>query len=270
MSKSKYFRVATEGASTDGRKIERSWIQQMAKNFNRAKYGARVWLEHYRGTVPGGPFDALGDVVAVEAREVDGGKLALFAQIDPTPALVEMNKKRQKLYTSIEVFPEFADTGEAYLTGLAVTEALAFTAQRKTDKAVLFSEGIEFELQMEDDSNGSGNSEGGAISSVMNAFSKLLDKLTPSAPIAPISAPVQQPFTNASPEITAALTKSGEVMLALSQQQAKDSSDVVEVKKSVEALTSQVNDLVNTLTKTPGFTARPAATGGSGKILANC
>ena len=75
-SKSKFFRVATEGATTDGRKIERNWIVQMAKNFNRAKYGARVWLEHYRGTVPGGPFDALGDVIAVEARTVEDGKLA--------------------------------------------------------------------------------------------------------------------------------------------------------------------------------------------------
>ena len=53
-SKSKFFRVATEGATTDGRKIERKWIEQMAKNFNRATYAARVWLEHYRGTVPGG------------------------------------------------------------------------------------------------------------------------------------------------------------------------------------------------------------------------
>ena len=45
-SKSKFFRVATEGATTDGRKIERSWIDQMGKNFDRTKYGARVWLEH--------------------------------------------------------------------------------------------------------------------------------------------------------------------------------------------------------------------------------
>ena len=35
-SKSKFFRVATEGATTDGRKIERKGIEQMAKNFNRA------------------------------------------------------------------------------------------------------------------------------------------------------------------------------------------------------------------------------------------
>ena len=34
---SKFFRVATEGATTDGREIQRSWIEQMAKNFNREK-----------------------------------------------------------------------------------------------------------------------------------------------------------------------------------------------------------------------------------------
>lgn len=40
---SKFFRVATEGASTDGREIQRSWIEQMAKNFNRRKVLARVF-----------------------------------------------------------------------------------------------------------------------------------------------------------------------------------------------------------------------------------
>lgn len=47
-----------------------------------------------------------------------------------------MVKQAQKVYTSIEVNPKFADTGEAYLIGLAVTddpaslgtEYLAFSA----------------------------------------------------------------------------------------------------------------------------------------------
>ena len=45
-TKSRFFRVATEGATTDGRAIEKKWIQQMAKNFDPKKYGARIWLEH--------------------------------------------------------------------------------------------------------------------------------------------------------------------------------------------------------------------------------
>ncbi|SDK68389.1 GPO family capsid scaffolding protein [Billgrantia gudaonensis] len=132
------FRVATEGATTDGRTISRQWIEQMAKNFDPATYGARVWMEHMRGMFHDGPFPALGDVTAVEAKEVEDGKLALFAEIDPTDRLKQINEQRQKIYTSIEVDPDFAGTGEAYLVGLAVTdtpaslgtEMLQFSAQQ--------------------------------------------------------------------------------------------------------------------------------------------
>lgn len=165
--KSKFFRVATEGATTDGRQIERAWIQQMAKNFDPKKYGARIWLEHYRGIYPDSSFRAYGDVVAVEAREVEDKKVALFAMIEPLPELVAMTKSRQKIYTSIEVTPKFADTGEAYLTGLAVTdspaslgtEVLSFAQQkpeanplagRKSNKDALFSEAIEASLEFEE------------------------------------------------------------------------------------------------------------------------
>lgn len=33
-----------------------------------------------------------------------------------------MNKAGQKIYTSIEMHPKFADSGEAYMTGLGVTD----------------------------------------------------------------------------------------------------------------------------------------------------
>lgn len=157
------FRVATEGATTDGREIKREWIEQMAANYDPAKYGARVWMEHMRGVFHDGPFAALGDVTAVEAKEVEDGKLALFADIDPTDRLKEMNKQRQKVYTSIEVNPAFSDTGEAYLEGLAVTdspaslgtEMLKFSrnagdqsplAARKQHPGNLFTEAVEVEL----------------------------------------------------------------------------------------------------------------------------
>lgn len=139
---SKWFRVATAGATVDGRTISADHLRQMAKNFNRATYGARVWLEHLRGTLPDSVFKALGDVTALKTEDQDG-KTRLFAQIEPLPALVEMNKAGQKIYTSIEIEPKFADTGEAYLMGLAVTdspaslgtEALAFSvkSRRPTD-----------------------------------------------------------------------------------------------------------------------------------------
>lgn len=128
-AKSKFFRVAVEGATTDGRAITRNDIEQAAKNYDPQKYGARVWIEHIRGIGPDSTFKAFGDVLAVKSEQVDIAgetKLALFAQIDPTDPLVALvNTERQKVYTSIELNPNFADTGEAYLVGLGVTDSPA-------------------------------------------------------------------------------------------------------------------------------------------------
>lgn len=134
------FRVAREGATTDGRKISREWITQMAANYDPKIFGARVNLEHLKGLLPDGPFRAYGDVLSLSTEE-ENGKLHLVAEINPTDDLIAMNKKRQKVYTSIEVNPSFADTGEAYLVGIAVTddpaslgtEMLEFSASAKVN-----------------------------------------------------------------------------------------------------------------------------------------
>jgi len=170
LAKSKMFRIAVEGATTDGRTIERAWLEQIAANYSPTKYGARVNLEHYRGIVPDGPFKAYGDVLAVETRELDGefaGKLGLYAQIRPTPELVAMTGAMQKIYTSCEIDPSFADTKQAYLVGLAVTdnpaslgtEILSFAAQnpaaspfagRKVSPTNLFTAGAETLIEFEE------------------------------------------------------------------------------------------------------------------------
>lgn len=137
----KYFRVAKEGATTDGRAIDAAWLLQAAANYNTETYGARINVEHIRGISPEGPFDAYGDVIGLETREEPDGKIALYAQISPTDELIALNKKRQKVYTSCEFAPSFADTGEAYLVGLAVTDnpaslgtqMLTFAAQNPND-----------------------------------------------------------------------------------------------------------------------------------------
>ena len=282
MAKSKFFRVATEGATTDGRQVERLWIEQMAKNFNREKYGARVWLEHYRGTVPGGPFDALGDVLAVEARTVEDGKLALFAQIEPLPTLVEMNKKKQKIYTSAEVHPEFADTGEAYFTGLAVTdspaslgtEMLAFAAgatanplaERKTDKAALFSEAVPLELEFEDAAPAG---ESGALAAVVAMFSKTLEKITGAQPPADPK-PAQHSAGVVDANVQAALTQATTVMKAFAEQQAKDATALSDLTAKFNKLQEDFTETVKKLNNTPGGASRPEATGGSGAVMADC
>lgn len=170
LAKSKMFRIAVEGATTDGRVIERAWIEQAAANYSPTKYGARVNLEHFRGIIPDGPFKAYGDVLALESRELDGefaGKLGLFAQLDPTPELVALTKAKQKIYTSCEFDPSFADSNQAYLVGLAVTdspaslgtEILSFAAQnpaaspfagRKQKPTNLFTASAETVIEFEE------------------------------------------------------------------------------------------------------------------------
>lgn len=166
---SKWFVVATEGATTDGRTINRTWIEQMAANYDPKKYGARVNLEHikWRYMWNDDPHSkCYGDVVGLKTEENAEGKLQLLAQIDPTDDLIKLNKDRQKIYTSIECDPNFADTGEAYLVGLAVTdnpaslgtEMLAFSAgasanplnNRKEKAENLFTAAIETELEFEE------------------------------------------------------------------------------------------------------------------------
>lgn len=166
MAKSKFFRVFTEGDTTDGRVIQRPWIEQMAATYNPALYGARVWLEHMRSLYPDSVFRAYGDVIAVKSEKLDDGRLALYAQIDPTDDLIAINKARQKVYTSAEIDPDFAKTGKCYLTGLSVTdspaslstEMLAFASQattnpltaRKQTPGSLFTAAVETTLEFED------------------------------------------------------------------------------------------------------------------------
>jgi len=122
---SKFFRVAVEGATSDGRVIDRAMLEQIAASYDPNVYGARINMEHIRGFSPSSEFGAYGDVLAVKTDEVEIGgtkKLALFAQISPTDELIAINKKRQKVYSSLEVRPKFADTDKAYLIGLAVTD----------------------------------------------------------------------------------------------------------------------------------------------------
>jgi len=274
--KSKWFRVATEGATTDGRAIQRSWIEQMAKNFNPAKYGARVWIEHMRGLLPDSAFAAQGDVLAVKAEAVEDGKMALFAQIKPLESLVAMNKAGQKLYTSIEVDPNFADTGEAYLVGLAVTdtpaslgtELLTFAQQnpaanplagRKASKDNLFSAATEFTLELEPEAT---EATTGALTAAVDKFTAVLTKLMGSDKSAP--PPDVEKHSTQAPDIAAALTAMQDMAQAFSTQQAKDAKALADLESKFTQLQKEHKDLVTKLSNESGDPQRPAASGGDG------
>ena len=227
--RSHWFCVAVEGATTDKRTIKRAWLEQAAKNFNPATYGARIWLEHFRSLLPDSPFKAYGDVLAVKTDEIDINgqkKLALFAQVEPTPELIALNKAKQKIYSSIEIDDSFADTGEAYIVGLAVTDSpaslgtdvLAFSAQkpesspfkdRHYSATSMFTEALETTL----------------------TFEEIEEK----------------------PSIAAQLLST--VKNLLSSKQTKDDSDFSQMGEAIQAVAEHVKDLPEQLAAAKAFSA---------------
>ncbi|WP_416139086.1 GPO family capsid scaffolding protein [Halomonas sp. HK25] len=271
------FRIATEGATTDGRKISREWIEQMAKNFDPAKYGARVWMEHMRGMFADGPFPALGDVTKLDAREVDG-KLALFADIDPTDRLKQINSERQKVYTSIEVDPEFADTGEAYLVGLAVTDSpaslgtdmLQFSAQqgsasplaaRKQSAHNVFTAAVETELKfVSAGEEGAPTDKGPSLTERVKALFTKHDAKT------------DKGFADFRTELEQTLELFVQKHTALAAQLEKLPSDAAfaELKQAHEATKTRLDELYTKLDNEPTTPTRAPATGGENAQLTDC
>ncbi len=118
--------VATEGATVDGRQISAAQIKEMAESYSPELYAALIWPEHSRSHWNVFEGNNWGEVPEVKA-EKRAGKLRLLAKITPNELLLSANKKGQKLYTSIELHPDFQGTGRAYLIGLAVTDSPAST-----------------------------------------------------------------------------------------------------------------------------------------------
>lgn len=272
--KSKWTRIAVEGATTDGRQIDRSWIEDMAAQYSPNTYGARINCEHIKGYWPGGEFGAYGDVLALKAEEVDIGgakKLALFAQIEPNEALLALNKAGQKIYTSIEVQPKFADTGKAYLIGLAITdspaslgtEALSFSAthgtlaNRKQDKDNLFSAAEEAQLEFEEVTD-----QPGMFAALKLSIGALINKGKEkegmdATNFADLGEALQSLLTFSTQQAEAA-GKSTEALTALQQQYTALEKDLSELKTKLGN------------TQDHNQQQRPVVTGGDNAVVTDC
>lgn len=287
----KFVRVATEGATTDGRDITREQIQEMASTYNPATYGARVFLEHYRGVMPDGPFRAYGDVRAVESREVEDGKLALFAQIDPTDDLKEMVKARQKVYTSVEIAPDFAKSGKAYLFGIGVTdspaslgtEILTFSRQhpdhfksRKGAPDNLYSVGVEVDAAslIGDAPADPAASSTSIASAVVAKFAEMFG-FSPKA-----SAPASDATKGGTAkvgEFAPGDAANADLITRLSFHSASQqvvidglTRDIAALKADREKDRQAFNTLSEKLEREPGATTRPSATGGGDWESTDC
>ncbi|HFQ5114126.1 TPA: GPO family capsid scaffolding protein [Vibrio vulnificus] len=146
--------IATEGSTVDGRKITKSWINDMASLYAKDEYTALIWPEHWRSSW--GPFEGKNWGVVEELKaEVLDDKLRLFGKITPNQYLLDANQEGQKLFTSIEPNPDYKGEGRCYLMGLAVTDSPASTgttqlkfSRRHGEETAIESDALE-ELNLE-------------------------------------------------------------------------------------------------------------------------
>ena len=269
MPKSKFFRVAVEGGTTDGRTITREWIEQMAKRYNQSTYGARVNMEHIRGIDPEGLFKMYGDITAAKTEEVEieGEKrLALYVQIDPTPELIALNKKRQKVFTSIEIHPNLNDKG-AYMMGLAVTdspaslgtEMLQFCskasvnplADRKYHPDCLFTEALETAIEFEDDSD-KGDKGPSLLEKVKGMFTRR-------------DLASGEQFSDVHQAVEAVAKEVTTISADLQKQFKEQATTITELTSKLEGTEKELADLKTSLERQEDFShKRDPATGGDG------
>ncbi|MFN3881510.1 MAG: GPO family capsid scaffolding protein [Nitrincola lacisaponensis] len=269
--KSKWFRVGVEGDTTDGREIQREWLEQMAKNFNPEKYGCRINCEHIRGLAPDSVFGAFGDVTALktETINIDGEeKLALLAQISPNDDLVALNKKRKKVYTSMEIDFDFSKSGECYLTALAITDSpaslsteyLQFAANaqqnplayRKQKPENVFTAAREADLEFEDNT------------SLLNRVKELLTRSEGQR------TEKDGEFSEVIEAIAGELASLKDQFSKLGDGDGGDNTALKQLQTDLKSAQEELTELKQQLDKTPNFTQRPPASGGKGELVTDC
>ncbi|MBK5530984.1 GPO family capsid scaffolding protein [Pseudomonas sp. TH08] len=140
-------RVATSGPTIDGRDILPQELRDIAETYTPAKYTAVIWCDHERWTGSHGTVFAVR--LVEEGDDLEPGQIALEAQLKPNDRLLYLNDQGQKLFTSIEITPNFAGTGKAYLTGLAVTDEPASLGtqelyfSQRTSRAAYYAASLE-------------------------------------------------------------------------------------------------------------------------------
>ena len=171
MNKSKlktdFICIATSGYTVDGRQITAQELHEMAETYDPEHYTANLWPEHRR-------WFNMGQVIELKVEENEKGETQLFAVIAPNQELIEYNRAGQYLFTSIEITPNFRNSGKAYLSGLGVTDSPAsvgttelkfFNAEQKDS---VYGDLVKVDFSVKEDIE-----EDKAFRAVANVFKKL-------------------------------------------------------------------------------------------------
>jgi len=115
-------RIGRSGSTIDGREIEPFSLKEVAETYNPTEaHTALIWYEHFRGV-------NLGKVLKLQARDNNEGGVDLYAKIQANEFYLDLNLRGQKLFTSMELMPNYRKKGHYYLSGLAATDSPASAA----------------------------------------------------------------------------------------------------------------------------------------------
>ena len=274
--KTKKFLLATSGATVDGRTIDEKMLQEMASSFDPKTYGARLNIEHIRGISGDGPFHAYGDVLELSTAEVDVNfngtkekRLGLYGTFDVTEEAKKLNSASQKVYPSVEIEPNFAGKGFAYLMGCALTDSPAAIGtdrlqfNRKLPGTIqLTAQDCGIEGAMLELIEPSPAAEA-AANEVKGFFATMTEFLKGTAPKQEVTPPAQQPGTPAAFDPAKFMADLGETMAkAFATQAAANKATTDALAAQITALTQQIEN-----TQHPGHLSRPLGNGQAGAQL---
>lgn len=165
MFKSEPICILKAGPTIDGRDIPQKVIDDIAETYDPKKYTARINDNHSEWSWKG------GSVLSVEKRDDE-----LWAEIKPNSYLLRNIESGQLLHTSCEYREDFANTGKAYLTGLAFTDNPAslgttqvhLSAQRGEEKAQLVSTGQTINYSEKPSQKDSSTAEQSLLKKILN------------------------------------------------------------------------------------------------------
>lgn len=267
MPLSKPFCIATSGPTIDGRTIQPEWLESMAKNYDQKVYTAVANLEHYLSSLPDGIFKAFGKVVSLKTQEAEvlGQKRTqLFATVDASQEIVDLQKKGQKAFASMEISQIGNDT--VYLTGLAFTdtpaslgtETMKFSHAGSQVERFAAQDDVAIEFEEAPPAESPGNALFAKIKALLSGNKKDADAR----------------FADQSNSIEAIALSQKDLLenFASIEQQMADMG--AQIKLNVEAIAARASEfaaLQQKLTTTDGDqSTRPAATGGDGYAKTDC
>lgn len=268
-------RVATSGTTADGREITPQELRDIAETYKPSRYTAVIWCDHERWPGSHGTVFAVRLVEPADDPELEEGQVALEAQLRPNDKLLYLNDRGEKLFGSIEITPNFANSGKAYLTGLGITDEpaslgtqeLYFSA--RSSKTSYFAASVELGALREPEA---ASGEKGLISALTALFKRFATEALPSATTPQPPTESKPPMDEATAKALKALLEQLLIVAAGIQtviEPATDEVDDTDTQDQVDSVDTAVQDIVDQAEQDRAFARRRKAGNSIETRLAN-